>query len=1298
MDSFNELSNSNKFIASSFPANSSQMNPHFHPTNPANSVSKTSDLIADSLSSQKPLDLFVGTNTAAASNMFPVDGVTGCSQQSLTQGSGSNVQQHGQSMPLHGQNVQEHGQNVPVHEQSVHGHGQSVPGHRQNVLGHKENMQGHEQSMPEHGHSIPGHGHSMQGYGQSVPGHGQSLPVHEQSIPGHGHPSAFTAVKPKQANEQSSFASFSSDSIEQQMKAEFSLSDPTREDGTNKTGPTLLTTQSQQQVTSFPPAQDYISDASQPERYSEEQSSLVLDPRPHDLEPNTVQSDHHVRRDYPHAHGMDLSHERHRSRGSQDSLVSPKQQTTAPFPSRQPGGPNYSEESISSASTENSSKSVIDNRPKVPLATDNAGQYLGYQDVGSQGVSAKDAMQDIDFTPQNQSSPAHAVRQNKSVPKQTIMNTKQAYPNEAMHMHPNTAHNGAPAPQDQLWHQGNTRDDRQDDSEQKSHMPAQKAFENPNHISTQMNANLSGENDFRAEPSNNYHSSAQPQHFDPHRNVEQSESRSVKHKGHENKVPANPFGIKLFGQNDAQQTNSHSSQHAEKTGSNPHSSFDRHTQHPVTPQTTSSDLGQSNFPRNAPLQPPMQPGQNISQHSNSASQVLHGFQNEGQPQKMPDLQQRSHTHQEPYSSDIQQPPALQKYPSKEQQIESTTGSEVPSQPSQRQIQSQEYQERNASHHFQEQPGQQSKNAPQSNLVPQEQPSQRQMITQNDQYEQMHQNENPVPKNQISEQSQPIAQQRDLNSQQFEGLSVPQSNILLQQQDSVQSQSGPSSLDRSNRLSDLGLRKAPAQVHLPQTHQGQQQVEGSSSQQQLQEPSIQQVSHNQFIPGQQPGQHRATGQGPTLQGMQAQHGINQPPVPQNHFPQNQPMRDHQPTSQQLETNQPMGQQVIADGRLSQPDHDEITGQAQPLSNQYQPPHSSQQLYPQQQAQHQSLPQQQLQQQQNIQYPQQQQQQLPNLPAQQQKQNVPPQQQQQNLPQQQQQQNLPQQQQQQNFSQQQQQQNVSQRQQQQPNLPVQQQKHNLPPQQQQQNLPQQQQQQNVSQQQQQQTAPLQQQQYPQQQIAQQQSNQQYPQQQTGYNQQYPNQQQQQQNQLPPQQLQQQQYPHQQQQFAQQQQQQIQQHGQFPQQQYGQHGAQYYAHQHSQGDPSQRFDNMSPALPMQQQMPNYPDQNQMHGWNPQYGGYPQNYNYEYYNWYWANYGYGGYPQYPGAYPGMNWDARSHHSDQMSYSSSRNPSEVDVDSRPSSVIDNRPLDDYEIESLEMSKKEISTFERSKCTLAYVF
>ena len=134
-------------------------------------------------------------------------------------------------------------------------------------------------------------------------------------------------------------------------------------------------------------------------------------------------------------------------------------------------------------------------------------------------------------------------------------------------------------------------------------------------------------------------------------------------------------------------------------------------------------------------------------------------------------------------------------------------------------------------------------------------------------------------------------------------------------------------------------------------------------------------------------------------------------------------------------------------------------------------------------------------------------------------------------------------------------------------------------------------------------------------------------------------------------------------------------------------------------QRFNSMSPAFSQQQPYPGYPNQNQMSGWNPVYGNYMQNYNYDYYNWYFNNmaqWGYSGFGPQFGHHQGAAWDARSHHSDQLSYTSSATNSEVDVDSRPPSVIDNQPLDDYEIESLAIGKKEISTFEASKCLFPF--
>jgi len=138
-------------------------------------------------------------------------------------------------------------------------------------------------------------------------------------------------------------------------------------------------------------------------------------------------------------------------------------------------------------------------------------------------------------------------------------------------------------------------------------------------------------------------------------------------------------------------------------------------------------------------------------------------------------------------------------------------------------------------------------------------------------------------------------------------------------------------------------------------------------------------------------------------------------------------------------------------------------------------------------------------------------------------------------------------------------------------------------------------------------------------------------------------------------------------------------------------------------QRYNSMSPAFSQQQPFPRYQNpgyqhsgyqnQNQMGGWNPLYSNYMQNYNYDYYNWYFNNMAQWGYHGYGAQFPhhqGAPWDTRSHHSDQLSYTSSTTNSEVDVDSRPSSVIDNQPLDDYEIEGLAMGKKEISTYEET--------
>ena len=68
------------------------------------------------------------------------------------------------------------------------------------------------------------------------------------------------------------------------------------------------------------------------------------------------------------------------------------------------------------------------------------------------------------------------------------------------------------------------------------------------------------------------------------------------------------------------------------------------------------------------------------------------------------------------------------------------------------------------------------------------------------------------------------------------------------------------------------------------------------------------------------------------------------------------------------------------------------------------------------------------------------------------------------------------------------------------------------------------------------------------------------------------------------------------------------------------------------------------------------------------------------------------------MNWDVRSHHSDQLSFRSSATNSEIDIDSRPSSVIDNKPLDDSEMESFVIDKRVISTFEGGKFLLYFIF
>eukprot|EP00794_Sanderia_malayensis_P015889 gene15889-17489_t len=131
------------------------------------------------------------------------------------------------------------------------------------------------------------------------------------------------------------------------------------------------------------------------------------------------------------------------------------------------------------------------------------------------------------------------------------------------------------------------------------------------------------------------------------------------------------------------------------------------------------------------------------------------------------------------------------------------------------------------------------------------------------------------------------------------------------------------------------------------------------------------------------------------------------------------------------------------------------------------------------------------------------------------------------------------------------------------------------------------------------------------------------------------------------------------------------------------------------SSQYGNISPAVSAQQMPPNFGDPNYMYsGWNSG----PQNYN-EYYHWYynmynnWANMGYGGYSHpFPGQFhSAASWDGRSQ-SGRSSYASSRNPSEIDVNSRPSSVLENRQMatEDFELQSLEMSKTEISTFQRA--------
>ena len=1019
----------------------------------------------------------------------------------------------------------------------------------------------------------------------------------KQQLGDQDHPSAFAAVRPSKVTEQASHSNFSADSLEKSgFGAEEAKTVSTREGGADASA--MLNS-------SFPQANPLFNSSAtsnsnilnDPHRYTEDEPSLILDPRSHEMASTSNELDrsqsmpqqHHVRKDYP------KSKENFPSRGSYSSLSPSRERHPFDVAEQSKKVDDHSSSDLSSGS---SSKSVID-RTKMAAAGGDLPQAFG----------AKDNIHGIEFNPQSESSPAHSARKITDASKKDD--------------------SGMAAHSFEHGLQSSSFDNQNFDSPQniQDNNPLNEQAVSDKYPSSSI-AMFPGQYDFLSQSTSSQSmqltpssSMSQVYPFQTHPTISssgkqgysetlpqyntadfQSSTVSASNSASENRYRAdvaparNDFGIRLISSqrnvtddkspNDANILNKCSDdKNPLSVRQNTHNYVHDQGEKPVNKTLHNEDAFAGNQPiighekqivdshQGSFSHPGYSSQQNVS---NSGNQPAPHSQFSSQAEQVPSGTEESFRNVLPQSRPTQKD-NLPNFSQETNQI-GLQPQHVPAQHARnpesfenQPVQMEQLHDKQLQGIMHDSESKSSPHVLQQNFFPQDTSS----------YKEEPQHRYPDPKNQQFSQQPQL--QRQLQNQ----------HVLDEKQDLNQSQQ---------------LHPQPQHAHLSHREQNMQQEQNLSQPLAAQQQDLQHIQHQQHIQQQQ-GQ------------------FSQPQQPQ--------------VSQQQQQQPQLLQQQQQPQSFQEQQHEKFSRQQPPqVSQQQEQPQPFQKQQPQsfQEQQREQFPQQQ-----HPQIPQQQQQHQPQLFQQQQPQSLHEQQP--------------------VFSQQQQPQ-VSQQQQQfvQQQFPqTQQNQLNQLPQQQ---LAQQQQLQ------QQQHFPMQSNQQP---LSYQQQHQPFPQQQQQFNQQQQPFSQQQQ--LP---------------YGQQQQPQFSQPQQFSQQQYG---SQYYSHQQGQQEPNvdQRFGNMSPAAPMQPPYSGYQDPHQMQGWNPQYGNYMQNYNFDYYNWYFSNMANWGYPGYGyHGYPGMNWDTRSQHSDQLSYRSSTN-SEVDVDSRPSSVIDNKPLDDYEIETLAMGKKEISTFEKSK-------
>ncbi|XP_065067697.1 uncharacterized protein LOC135693218 isoform X3 [Rhopilema esculentum] len=1044
----------------------------------------------------------------------------------------------------------------------------------------------------------------------------------KQQLGDQDHPSAFAAVKPSKVTEQASHSNFSADSLEKSgFGAEEAKTVSTRADVS-----AMLNSSIPQANPLFNSSATSSSNLlNDPHRYTEDEPSLILDPRSHEMgstsneldRSQSIPQQHHVRKDYP------KSKENFPSRGSYSSLSPSRERHPFDVDER---SKEVDDRSSSDLSSGGSSKSVID-RTKMAAAGGDLPQVFG----------AKDNIHGIEFNPQSESSPAHSAKKFSDVSKKDDSGMA-AHSFEHGLQSSSFDNQNVDSPQNIQDINPLNKQAVSDKypSSSKAMFPGQYDFLSQSSSSQSMQFTPSSSTSqvypFQTHPTlsssgNQGYSETLPQYntadFQPS-TVSASNSASENRYKTDVAPARNDFGIRLIS-SQRNVTNDRSPNDADilkkfSDDKNP-SSVSQNTHNYVPGQeeehvnkTLHNEVA---FAGNQPIighekqiidshqgsfsQPGYSSQQNVL---NPGNQPAPHRQFSSQAEQVPSGTEESFRNVLPHSRPTQKD-NLPNFSQETNQI-SLQPQHVPTQQARtpesfenQPVQMEQLHNKQLQGIMHDSESKSSPHVLQQNSFPQdtssykEEPQHRypdpknQQFSQQPQLQRQLQNQHVLDEKQDLNQSQQLHPQpqnahlshREQNMQQEQHLSQP---LAAQQQDLQRTQHQQHIQQQQRQLS---------QLQQPQVSQQQQQQQQPQLLQQQQPQSFQEQQHEQFSQLQQPQVSQQKQQQPQL--------LQQQQQPQSfHEQQHEQFSRQQPPQVSQQQEQPQRFQKQQPQSLQEQQREQFSQQQHPQVSQQQQQHQPQ-LFQQQQAQS-LLEQQQPQVSQQQQFPHTQQNQFNQLPQQQ----------------------------------------LAQQQQQQPQQP-----------QQQQQFPMQSNQQPLSYQQQHQPFPQQQQQF--------------------------NQQQQpfsQHQQLP---------------YGQQQQPQFSQSQQFGQQQYG---SQYYSHQQGQQEPNvdQRFANMSPAAPMQPPYSGYQDPNQMQGWNSQYGNYMQNYNLDYYNWYFsnmANWGYPGYG-YPG-YPGMNWDTRSQHSDQLSYRSSTN-SEVDVDSRPSSVIDNKPLDDYEIETLAMGKKEISTFEKT--------